>query len=300
MTLGHGADIYAPGGKLLTAGEPLRQPGMAEAIRVLVEEGPRSAYAGTLAEALLQVEGITLTAGDLARYEAVWGEPAAVEYHGVHVATRGGLSGVPELLARLPVLRGRSDTDRLLALASALGEENGVEGHTTNLVAVDEQGRACVLTTSLGLGAGEWLLGFDLHLNSMLGEQDLIVGELLPGARMESMMAPTLVLEHGSPTLAVGSAGGTRLRTALATVLAGIVDEGLPPQAAVDRPRVHAVGETVHAEPGVDERALEQLEAQGRAVRRWPSRHHYFGGVSCVGTAGAAADPRRSGAAIVL
>jgi gamma-glutamyltranspeptidase/glutathione hydrolase len=35
----------------------------------------------------------------------------------------------------------------------------------------------------------------------------------------------------------------------------------------------------------------------GHTVRRWPERHHYFGGVSAIGRNGAAADPRRSGAA---
>jgi gamma-glutamyltranspeptidase/glutathione hydrolase len=52
----------------------------------------------------------------------------------------------------------------------------------------------------------------------------------------------------------------------------------------------------VNAEPGVDEAALTRLEQQGWDVRRWPDRHHYFGGVSVVGRVGAAADPRRSGA----
>jgi gamma-glutamyltranspeptidase/glutathione hydrolase len=53
----------------------------------------------------------------------------------------------------------------------------------------------------------------------------------------------------------------------------------------------------VNAEPGVDEVALDELEARGRGVRRWPAPHHYFGGVSVVSRAGAAGDPRRSGAA---
>jgi gamma-glutamyltranspeptidase/glutathione hydrolase len=56
----------------------------------------------------------------------------------------------------------------------------------------------------------------------------------------------------------------------------------------------------VNAEPGVDEEGLAALEAAGREVRRWPAQHHYFGGVSAVGRAGAAADPRRSGAAAAL
>ena len=46
---------------------------------------------------------------------------------------------------------------------------------------VDPAGNACVLTTSLGLGSGDYLPGYDMHLNSMLGESDLLVGPLEPG-----------------------------------------------------------------------------------------------------------------------
>src|SRR5262249_42657505 len=164
---------------------------------------------------------------------------------------------------------------------------SGPETHTTNLVVVDVDGSACVLTTSLGLGSGDWLPGLDLHLNSMLGETDLLRGPLVPGARMHSMMAPTLVVGDDGLELALraaglglarGAAGGTRLRTALVTVVAGILDEGLEPQEAVDSSRVHPAGNLVHAEPGVDEDGLGALEARGLAVRRWPERHHYFGG----------------------
>ena len=119
-----------------------------------------------------------------------------------------------------------------------------------------------------------------------------------PGLRMQSMMAPSLALDGDGPVLAIGAAGGTRLRTALVSVAAGILDEGLAPQEAVDRPRVHAAAGVVNVEPGIDEEAIAQLEASGRPVRRWPALHHYFGGVSGIGQRGAAADPRRSGAAL--
>jgi gamma-glutamyltranspeptidase/glutathione hydrolase len=115
---------------------------------------------------------------------------------------------------------------------------------------------------------------------------------------MESMMAPSVVLDGDRLALAIGAAGGTRLRTALVTVAAGILDEGLEPQAAVERPRVHPAGAVVNAEPGVDEDGLALLAARGRELRRWPALHHYFGGVSALGETGAAADPRRSGAAL--
>jgi gamma-glutamyltranspeptidase/glutathione hydrolase len=215
------------------------------------------------------------------------------------VSTRGGLSGVPSLLAALPRLSALSERERVLAVLPLL-EARGVETHTTNVTVVDGGGNACVFTTSLGLGSGDFVPGYDLHLNSMLGEVDLLLEERLPGERMHSMMAPSLVTDGDGVELAIGSAGGTRLRTALALVLAGVLDEELAPQDAVDRPRFHPVGEVVNAESGVDEAALAELETSGRTVRRWPGRHHYFGGVSAIGRTGAAADPRRSGAVVTV
>jgi gamma-glutamyltranspeptidase / glutathione hydrolase len=296
MTRNRGAELHAPGGSLLGAGDRLVQPGLVAALELVAEEGCASVYRGSIGEALLAVEGVTVTREDLAAYEAHWTEPVAVPYLGTRVLTRGGLSGVPGTLTRLPRLSGLSRADRVTALVDAL-EPGGPEGHTTNLSVVDSDGSACVLTTSLGLGSGDFLAGLDLHLNSMLGEVDLVREPLVPGARMESMMAPTLALDGDGLVLAAGSAGGTRLRTALVGVLAGILDEGLAAAAAVERPRFHPAGAVVNAEPGVDEDGLALLERRGWTVRRWEAQHHYFGGVSVVGRAGAAGDPRRNGAA---
>jgi gamma-glutamyltranspeptidase / glutathione hydrolase len=301
MTMREGARIYAPGDRLLEPGGLLQQPGLIGALELVADEGARSAYEGTIGEslvALLAERGGAVTRGDLLAYQARWTEPVEVAYAGTRFLTRAGLAPVGPALERLPVLRHLAEPERTLAVLEALTDEPlEVGAHTTNLVAVDHEGSACVLTTSLGLGSGDWLPGLDLHLNSMLGEVDLVVAPLDPGERMKSMMAPSLAVAPAGPVLAIGSAGGTRLRTALVTVTAGILDEGLAPQAAVDRPRVHRAANVVNAEPGVDESALAELEARGLTVRLWPALHHYFGGVSLVAEAGPAADPRRSGAA---
>ena len=294
-----GRAIYAPGGHLLESGDVLAQPGLAGALEILAGEGPQAVYTGTVAEALLDVEGIALTPSDLESYEIAWSQPVVVSYAGTRFLTRSGLAGVAETLGRLPRLNGSGEAERVLTLLASLdGPE--LEGHTTNVSVVDAAGCACVLTTSLGLGTGDFLPGFDLHLNSMLGEVDLHLAPLRPGARMGSMMAPSIGIDDHGLALAIGSAGGTRLRTALVGVAAGILDEGLEPVDAVARPRFHAVGELVHAEPGVDEEALARLERAGRRVRRWPALHHYFGGVSVVARGGTAGDPRRSGHAAEL
>jgi gamma-glutamyltranspeptidase / glutathione hydrolase len=302
MTMREGARIFAPDDRLLETGDRLVQPGLARALGVLADEGGRSLYRGSLARSLLGLmreRGGIVTGDDLAAYAPRWLEPAAVEYAGTRVFTRGGLARLAPTLARLPRLHGLSPGERAVALVRALAAPHG-DGHTTNLCAVDDEGNACALTTSLGLGSGDYLPGLEVHLNSMLGEADLLVGPLEPGVRMESMMAPTAAVDRDGLVVVAGAAGGTRLRSALTQVLAGIVDEGLSAQAAVDRPRLHPVGTTVHVEPGLDAEALSALVDAGFEARHWGDRHHYFGGVSGIASCGAAADPRRSGAARLL
>jgi gamma-glutamyltranspeptidase/glutathione hydrolase len=298
--LERGGELFVRDGRLLREGELLVQPGLVEALEALSDEGAVSVYRGSLAEALVRMDGVVFDADDLAGYRAAWRDPVIVGCYGRRVATRGGLSGVPEILPRLPRLAGLSESERVLALVEALETDAKGGEHTTNMVAVDEQGRACALTHSLGVGAGVWLPGYDVQLNNLLGESDIASGEPLPGNHLESRMAPSLVFDAMGLELALGSAGATRLRTALATVLAAILDEGFDAETAVGLPRVHPTAELVDAEPGVDEAALAELESRGRTVRRWDRFHHYFGGVSCVGRAGAAGDPRRSGAAILM
>ena len=145
------------------------------------------------------------------------------------------------------------------------------------------------------------------QIEAMIAEFDRIAGDLEreihaldAGERMQSMMAPTVVVDGDGLVLAAGSAGGSRLRSALVQVLAGILDEGLEPARAVEAPRLHPAGGVVHAEPGFPEEVYAALADNGYEVRRWPAQHHYFGGTSVVARSGAAADPRRSGLAVGL
>ena len=297
MTMREGADIYSPGGLLLEEGGLLEQPGLVRALALVRDEGAATVYRGSIAEELLALVGEregALTRADLEGYAARWAEWCETPFAGRRIVARAGLNSPHDALGRLDPAGGDE------ALLAALDGGAPGDGDTTNLTVVDAEGSACVLTTSLGLGSGDWLPGLDLHLNSMLGEVDLVRAPLVPGNRMESMMSPTLVFEADGLELALGAAGGSRLRTALVGVLASVLHSGLPPQDAIERPRFHPAGEVVNAEPGVDESFLSRLESGGRPVRRWPARHHYFGGVSAVGRTGAGADPRRSGAVSIV
>jgi gamma-glutamyltranspeptidase / glutathione hydrolase len=175
---------------------------------------------------------------------------------------------------------------------------------TTHVSAIDAEGGMASLSSSNGSGSGVVAPGTGVLLNNMLGESDLNpggFGSLLPGIRMTSMMAPTLILRHGEPVAAVGSAGSNRLRSAILMVVAGIVDAGAGPQAAVRRPRVHHEGGGLDVEGGVPQAAIAALAADGFDLRLWTEANLYFGGVSAVGITArgmeAAGDPRRGGGA---
>ena len=111
------------------------------------------------------------------------------------------------------------------------------------------------MTCSNGSASGVIVPGTGVHLNNMLGEQDLNplgFHRHPPGRRMPSMMSPTVVLRDGPPELAVGSAGSNRIRSAILQTIIRCIDDGLRAQDAVEAPRVHFEDGIVYAEPGVD------------------------------------------------
>jgi len=163
------------------------------------------------------------------------------------------------------------------------------------------------MTASTGSGSGVIVPGTGIHMNNMLGEYDLNPGgdAARPGARLTSMMAPSIVLRRGRPHLVVGSAGSVRLRGAILQAVVNVVDHGLGVEEAIDAPRVHVEEPHLHCEGGADAAELDRLEALGYDVVRWRRRNLYFGGVSAVevgtgGTLAAAGDPRRGGHGIVV
>jgi gamma-glutamyltranspeptidase/glutathione hydrolase len=190
------------------------------------------------------------------------------------------------------------------ALAEASRAPGG-SGATTHITAVDGEGRCASVTCSNGTGSGMLVPGTGVHVNNMLGEEDLnpLGFHVLPaGRRMTSMMAPTLVLRDGELEAGLGSGGSNRIRSAILQVILRLVADGLPAQDAVEAARLHFEEGVVQAEPGVDSDALARLEQLGIPVARWRRRNVFFGGAHIVardpatGELRGAGDPRRGGA----
>jgi gamma-glutamyltranspeptidase/glutathione hydrolase len=174
-------------------------------------------------------------------------------------------------------------------------------GGTTHISVVDAHGDAASLSSSLGSGSGLVVPGTGIHLNNMLGEAHL-ASEVQPGARLMSLMTPSVLVREGRPRFVVGSAGSSRLHGAILQVVANVVAGGLEVAEAVAAPRIHVETGIVHCE---DPAAADELEQAGYTVVRWRERNLFFGGVSAVeiredGSLAAAGDPRRGGARVVV
>jgi gamma-glutamyltranspeptidase / glutathione hydrolase len=323
--------IYAPGGELLREGEVIRQPDLADAIELLGEEGARPFYEGEIGRAvvsLLESHGGLLTASDLASYEVVARSPVRAAYRGRSVLTNpppsaGGIliayalallerePGPPSLEALVTVMEA-TQRERTPAFLEGLDEPDFLDrflawrlGSTTHVAVLDSCGGACSVTCSNGEGAGIVVPGTGIHLNNMLGEQDLNplgFHRLPPGRRLPSMMAPTAVLRDGAPELVLGSAGSNRIRSAILQTILAVIDGGLRADEAVRAPRLHFEDGVVYAEPGID---VDAFEAAGHGIARFRGLNLFFGGVQAAerdpstGAFSGGGDPRRGGAAVV-
>lgn len=247
------------------------------------------------------VELLPELAADLTTYRVAERDPIRTTFLGhdvlaTPVPSRGG-GIVAAALGRLEHATSLGERAAALRDAYATAPPARMAG-TTHISVIDAAGNAAALSSTLGSGSGVFRTG--AQLNNMLGERDVIGdAELEPGARLASMMTPTLVLEDGRPRLALGSAGSVRLAGAIAQVTDAAI-RGVPLAAAIDAPRLHVDGVVLHLEGG-----YQGDEPAGWDVVRWAGRNLFFGGVSAVartadGTFAAAGDPRRGGHGIVV
>ncbi|HET8968906.1 MAG TPA: gamma-glutamyltransferase [Gaiellaceae bacterium] len=244
-------------------------------------------------------------ADDLRAYRVLPVEALDVEILGRLVRSTPSQGGaVVQRIVELFAASGEPDlADEASAIAHAYGAlGSGPLPGTTHVSVVDANGLAAALSSTLGSGSGVFRAG--TQLNNMLGELDVIGShEKAPGDRLASMMTPTIVLDSGRPELVIGSAGSVRLAGAIAQVTWRVLC-GRHVREAIDAPRLHVEGTTLHVEGGWADADVAALPASWD-VNRWEGLNLFFGGVQAVhrsagGSLEAAGDPRRGGVGVVV
>ena len=315
------------------AGARARMPELAATLRRIALEGPSALYEGAVARAICDV--CWLAEGDLAGYRARWVEPLRAGYGPFEVAelpppTQGIvalealalLDPLEPSLANLvrcvelaledgarevrdgadvsPLLAEEFLSARRMAPAPGVGEPGG---GTVYLCAVDGDGTAVSFIQSLfgGFGSGIVAPGTGIVLQNR-GACFGSSGRVEPGRRPYHTIIPGMLLREGALAGPFGIMGGFIQAQAHVQFVSAVADEGLDPQAALDRPRFRVEADAVCLEEGLWDRAPE-LERAGHRVRLDTDTMGFGGGQAILvedGVLLGGSDPRKDGHAAGL
>jgi gamma-glutamyltranspeptidase/glutathione hydrolase len=130
----------------------------------------------------------------------------------------------------------------------------GASAFTTSFCVADAEGTLVACTQSLGqlfgaaVVAGEtglllddFLWWFDDHPDSP--------NRLAPGKKLDMCLAPTLALGPDGARVALATPGSNGIAQTTVQMLANVVEFGLPPQAAVEAPRLASFGRHPFIDP---------------------------------------------------
>ena len=185
------------------------------------------------------------------------------------------------LRAQIHPSRHRSAAE-LQALPALLKEGSD----TTHVSVADRQGGLAAATSSINFayGNGVTVPGAGFLLNNQMDDFTakpgspngfgLVQGRanaIGPGRRPLSSMTPTLVFRpDGTPWIATGSPGGSRITTTVLQVLLNRLVHGLNLASAVAAPRIHSqlLPDRLDWEEGISADTLRLLSGKGHALKR--------------------------------
>jgi gamma-glutamyltranspeptidase/glutathione hydrolase len=303
-------------------------PELATTLRTIARDGAAGFYAGPVAAAICAASW--LEEEDLADYRAAWVEPLSTGYRGYDVLELPPPTQGIAALEALALLEGLAPdlSNQVLCVALALEDarryvRDGADvsgllaadyverrrreqprhalepaAGTVSLCAVDRDRMAVSFIQSLfgRFGSGLVAPGTGVVLQNR-GACFALQGGVVPGTRPYHTIIPGMLLREGALVGPFGVMGGLIQAQAHVQLVSALVDDGLDPQAALDRPRFRIEGGAVRIEEGLWGRAGE-LEQHGHQVI-YDEDALGFGGGQAIIVSGDAllggSDPRKDG-----
>lgn len=203
---------------------------------------------------------------------ATTGDPAYVE---VPVARLTSKDYAAERRAQLDPARAQS-----WSAAVAAGES----ANTTHLTVADAEGRIFCATQTINslFGARIVIPGLGMIPNNYMALFDPRPGNvlsILPGKRIPTSMAPTILLREGRPWAALGLPGGLRIFGSAMQAVVNLVEHGMSLQEAVEAPRIWTQGQQLEVEAAFPEAVQAALRGMGHDVLPLP---HVAGGMCAI------------------
>ena len=188
--------------------------------------------------------------------------------------------------------------------------EGGVidQPSTTHLVAIDAQGNAVSMTSTIESEFGSKIFVRGFLLNNQLTDFSLlptdaagrpVANRVEPRKRPRSAMSPLIVLKDDKPYLLLGSPGGSSIILYVAKTLLGVLDWQLDIQQAIALPNMGSRNRDTELEQGSSLESLQQvLRQSGHRVTIAPSPSGVHAIMIKPDALFGGADPRREGVAL--
>jgi gamma-glutamyltranspeptidase/glutathione hydrolase len=189
------------------------------------------------------------------------------------------------------------------------GEGDAVDqASTTHLVAIDAQGNAVSMTSTIESEFGSKIFVRGFLLNNQLTDFSLlptdpqgraVANRVEPRKRPRSSMSPIIVLKDNQPYLLIGSPGGSSIILYVAKTLMGVLDWQLDIQQAIALPNMGSRNRDTELEQGSGLESLQQaLRQSGHRVSIAPSPSGVHAIMIQPDALSGGADPRREGVAL--
>ncbi len=298
-------NLFSKDGRFLRYGDKFYNKKLSSFLSSFLHEDPQSFYKNEVCPLFHEAfsQGGIIGLSDLQNYEVKERTPLSKEYKQHKIFTNPAPStGGQAILAGLDVLAEREEVGplelekALLAANKKNSRTAGRLGSTTHLSIVDKENNVVSVTTTNGCGSGRTVPGTGIMPNNMLGEEHLNPEGFhawKKQSRIPSNIAPTVLFREQKPVVALGSAGSSRIISAILCTLSNLINNKMDLASAIESPRIHIEENVLHHEPFGGSSTFSGFKTKN--VVSWEEKNMYFGGVNAAGEASAFGDNRRSG-----
>ena len=295
--------LFQKDGSFLSAGERFFNKELGLFLEQFLYEDPTDFYKNEVCPLFYDAVcgGGILSLKDLQDYTPKTRKPLKIKYRGCDIfmnpkpSTGGSL--IKEGLKSLSKIKdvSKKDVEAALCAINFLKDHDAV-GSTTHLTVIDHEKNVASTTTTNGVGAGFVIPKTGIMPNNMLGEKHLNPHGFhawKSKQRIPSNICPTLVLGGKQRVVALGSAGSSRIISAILSVITNILDHKMGLVDAVSSPRIHIEDGVLHCEPD----SKKPSYGAGEIVN-WGDKNMYFGGVNACSFSESVGDERRDSVSV--
>lgn len=293
--------LFSKNGKLIKKGDTFKNKQLGDFLeQFMYQKNPEAFYKEEVCPIFFDSmkNGGFISLNDLQDYSPKIRRPLNINYYGHDIflnpepSTGGRLinDGLKFLSNEATI--SKKVFEKALLKIQTLNQKDMV-GSTTHLTVIDGENNVSSVTTTNGVGAGFLFKDTGIMPNNILGEKHLNpfgFHNWKLKQRIPSNICPTIIQKGEKNIISLGSAGSSRIISAILCVITNIINKKMSLKRAIATSRIHLEGNVLHCESD-----NENVEFKSKEIVYWNEKNMFFGGVNACSLNESIADKRRNG-----